>query len=190
MWLLFAVTVFVAPAVTLVVVDSGIVYERYLLVAAAFMILSLAWPVARAARTSMAVAAALVVLFLLGNVVRTWQFIERGRGSFITATRYMTEHSTRNPITVGSDHDFRNGRVLGFYLPFVPGTDALSYYPQEGWPAGGPEWLLVHRLEAEFAPRAELTVRGGYKYTLAQSYPYAGLSGWHLALYHNARDAR
>ena len=188
LWILFFVTVILAPALTLAIVDTGVIYERYLVVALAFMTLSYAWLIDRLAYRSVPVAAALVVVFVIANGVRTWRFVNAGRSHYAAAMRDITERAGGARVTLGSDHDFRNGRVVEFYQPFVPGGDRLVYEPQGQWSAGGPDWLLTHRIEPLFTPRQEITVVGGHRYRLVQSYPYAGVSGWHLALYQNLRS--
>lgn len=187
LWVLFLVTVIVAPALTLMVVDTGVIYERYLLVAAAYMTLSFAWLVDRIAYRTMVGAGVIVVLFVAANAVRTWQFITTGRSHYTDAMAVMLEQSSGSITSVGSDHDFRNGRVVEFYQPLVPGGHGIRYEMQGQWSAGGPDWLLTHRIEPDFTPRTELTVPGGYRYRLVRAYPYPGVSGWHLALYRNAR---
>jgi hypothetical protein len=187
LWILFLVTGLLAPALTLAVVDTGVIYERYLLVALAFITLSFAWLVERLAYRSRLIGAGLVVLFVLANGVRIWEFVREGRSHYLPAITRILAESPGGPVTLGSDHDFRNGRVLDFYGPFVRGGERIRYEMQGEWSPGGPEWLLTHRIEPAFAPRQEITVLGRYQYRLVQAYPYPGISGWHLALYRNAR---
>lgn len=186
LWILFVITIFVAPAVTFSVVDTDLIYERYLLVAAAFMLLSFGWLSARVLRRSLMAGVVLIALLLAGNVARTLQFIGTGRGSFVQAMTYAVQHAVQVPVTIGSDHDFRIGWVVEFYRRFVPGGEKIDYVEQPAWPPAGPEWFLRHRIEPEFFPEPEITVLRRARYRLVSAYPYAGLSGWHMALYHNA----
>lgn len=187
LWILFLVTGLLAPALTLAVVDTGVVYERYLLVALAFITLSFAWLVDRLAYRSRPLAGVLVVLFVVANGVRAWELVRTGRSHYLPAMTRILEESPGRQVTLGSDHDFRNGRVVDFYGPFVSGGERIRYEMQGEWSPGGPDFLLTHRIEPVFVPRQEITVLGGYRYRLVQAYPYPGVSGWHLALYRNAR---
>lgn len=187
LWILFLVTGLLAPALTLAVVDTGVIYERYLLVALAFITLSFAWLVDRLAYRSHLIGAGLVVLFVLANGVRLWEFVRTGRSHYLPAMTRILADSPGGPVTLGSDHDFRNGRVVDFYAPLVSGGERLRYEMQGEWSPGGPDWLLTHRIEPVFEPRQEITVLGRYRYRLVQAYPYPGISGWHLALYRNVR---
>ena len=187
LWILFLVTGLIAPAVTLAVVDTGLIYERYLLVALAFSTLSFAWLADRLFYRSRPIGGTLLVLFVLANGLRTWEFIRDGRSHYLPALTAILDESSAARISLGSDHDFRNGRVVDFYRPFVSGGARIDYQMQGEWSAGGPDWLLTHHLEPVFEPRQEITVLGRYRYRLVQAYPYPGVSGWHLALYRNVR---
>jgi hypothetical protein len=175
---------------TLLTVDSNLLYERYFLLAAAFITLSYSWLLAAAARRSGWLAAVLALAFLVPNAARTLRLIDVGRGSYLPALRHMTELATQHPVTVGSDHEFRNGRLVEFYQRFLPGDVVLEYHTAAEWASAGPEWMLVHSQDRAFTPAASIAVAGGRQYRLSEFYPYAGVSGWHLAVYHNALAVR
>jgi len=186
LWILFAATL-MAPAVMLATVPTSVLFERYFLVATACALLSAGWLAAIVARRSRLVWWGLVALFLIGNASQTWRLIERGRGSYVPAVTHMVTEARRKTITVGSNHDFRVGRVLAFHLSFVPGGERIRYQPAGTWTPAGPEWLLRQSKDADFVPELEITTEGGRQYTLERVYRSAGLSEWHLALYRNQR---
>jgi hypothetical protein len=181
LWLLFATAGIVTPALALLFIDSSLLFERYFLVPLAFLTLAAAWLVARCAASSRLVAVLLVVAYLGGNAVQIARLVRDGRGSYIAALSYMRDHGRIVPIVVGSDHDFRQGRVIEFYQSAVAGD--FVYVARANWPPPGPEWLLIHSQTPDFAPEAQITVQGGRQYSLRQVYRSAALSGWHLALY-------
>ena len=185
LWVLIAVTAVVAPALTLLTVDTTLLFERYFLVAAAFLTFSFAWLLAAAVRRSYLLGAALALAFLVPNATRIARLIDLGRGAYLPAVQHMIAGATQHPVTVGSDHDFRNGRLVEFYRQFVPGGAGLEYHSSIEWAPAGPEWMLVHSQDHAFAPRTDLALTGGRRYRLAAFYPTAGVSGWHLAVYHN-----
>ncbi|HEX8942483.1 MAG TPA: hypothetical protein VF785_05040 [Gemmatimonadaceae bacterium] len=190
LWLLFATATLISPALMLVVARPAFLFERYFLVAIAFAVLSMAWPLAALLARNRAAAFALVTLFVAANSVHTARLITRGRGHYLEAMRWMSQHSERRGggVAIGSDHDFRNGMVVGFYSQFLPPSPRIVHLQQGEWPADGPEWLLLHSQDRDFRPAPRLGDRGGHQYLLANVYPYAELSGWTWAVYHNTLD--
>jgi hypothetical protein len=163
-------------------------FERYFLVAVAFLLLSLAWPLAGLLERKTAGAYAVVALFVVANSVHTARLIVRGRGHYLEAMRWMSQHSERRDVTIGSDHDFRNGMVVGFYARFLPPAPRIVYLQQDEWPTDGPEWLLLHSQARTFIPPPQLGDRNGNRYVFSNVYPYSELSGWTWAVYHNAQS--
>jgi hypothetical protein len=180
------VTTIIAPVLTLLIVDTTLLFERYFLVAAAVLTFSFGWLLAAAMRRSYLLGAALALAFLVPNAMRIARLIELGRGAYLPALQHMTQKATQHPVTVGSDHDFRNGRLVEFYRQFVPAGNDLEYHTGVEWAPAGPEWMLVHSQDYGFVPKTDLALTGGRRYRLAAFYPTAGVSGWHLAVYHNA----
>jgi hypothetical protein len=187
LWLLFATATLVSPALMLVVARPTYLFERYFLVAVAFMLLSLAWPLAGLLQRKAVGAYALLALFVAANSAHTARLIVRGRGHYLEAMRWMAQHSERRDVTIGSDHDFRNGMVVGFYARFLPPTPRIAYLRQNQWPTGGPEWLLLHSQARAFTPPPRLGDRSGNRYLLSTVYPYSELSGWTWAVYRNVQ---
>ncbi len=185
LWILIAVTAGVAPALTVLTLDTTLLFERYFLVAASFLTFSFGWLLAAAMRRSYLLGAALALAFLVPNATRIARLIDLGRGAYLPALQHMTARATQHPVTVGSDHDFRNGRLVEFYRQFVPAGAGLEYHTGVEWAPAGPEWMLVHSQDYGFVPKTDLALTGGRRYRLAAFYPTAGVSGWHLAVYHN-----
>jgi hypothetical protein len=85
-------------------------------------------------------------------------------------------------VTVGGDHDFRNGLPVVFYSRYLPEGRRLVYFSLKEWPPEGPDWLIIHNTCSEKrVPQHIVQIRGG-TYRLAKSYPVLGLSGvgWHI----------
>jgi hypothetical protein len=190
LWILIATATVLSPALMLAVARPAYLFERYFLVAIAFALLSLAWPLAAVLARNRSAAYTLITLFVVANSVHTARLITRGRGQYLEAMRWMSEHSERRGgvVEIGSDHDFRNGMVVGFYSRFLPPSPRIVYLQQSEWPADGPEWLLLHSQDRAFRPAPRLGDRGEHQYLLANVYPYAELSGWTWAVYHNTLD--
>ena len=187
-WLLMLFATVASPCLVLVLIRPTYLYERYFLVDIAFVFVALGWLISAVARRAPAAAVALVSLFVVANSVHTSRLITLGRGNYLPAMQFMIEHSNRPTITIGSDHDFRNRTVLAFYRQFLPPSVRFAYLPRDEWPVEGPEWLLLHSQDAAFVPPMALAA-AGIRYQLDRVYPFAGISGWSWALYHDVRDA-
>jgi len=193
-WVFFAVTLFAAPAVVVAVRAPDFPYwtERHFLVCVPFLLLLAASLLARASRrgrAGAALAAALLALYLAGNALHTADFLRLGRGHYAEAVAYMLERDPEPELTVGSDHDFRNSMLLAFHARALPAGRSLAYLAKDAWPADGPRWLIVHSLAQDYAPAPSYVWAGRVEYELARHFPYAGVSGWHWALYRRSAVA-
>ena len=188
-WWVFYVSVgCVAPLLLIVVVNRPFVYPRYFLISAAFLLLLLSHALAglaRIERFGRPLYALFVVAFLAGNTIHTIRLIEVGRGAYRDAVVMMEQQTVRPRITIGSDHDYRNGFVLDFYRLQLSLRKDMVYFPSTGWPKRGPEWVLRHSKEAGYRADDIFADHHGNTYRLIRQFPYAGLSGWHWAVYHN-----
>lgn len=188
LWLPLGACIFVLPALSLLATRPAVVYPRYFLVSMLFLQLLISWWLVRVfhgSRHGKILYAVFLLAILTGNAVSTSRFLAYGRGGYQAALQFMLEHSSDRDLTVGSDHDFRNSLVLRYYFPRCRGNRRLVYYSQGNWPQGGPEWFLIHSQEPQFTPRETLADELGNAYHLQAVFPYAGLSGWHWAVYRN-----
>jgi hypothetical protein len=165
---------------------------RYFLIGIALFLVLLARLAAAALRAGgwrRAAAIAGLAVFFAGNGVRAARFLERGRGGFQAALRYMAEHGARPAIVVGSDNDFRNGIVLRFYARLLPPGRRLDYRRRERWPAGGPEWIVIHRRTRPPQPLREISFAETGPYRLAAEFDHAAISGFYWGVYRRVAGA-
>jgi len=187
-WVFFSVTLLLAPAVVVAARAVEFPYwtERHFLVCVPFLLLLLAGVLARLSRKGrigMTLAVSLLALYLTGNAIRTGDFLRLGRGHYREAVEYMLAHDPSRVLTVGSDHDFRNSMLLGYYARYVPKDRELVYVSEGAWPPEGPRWLITHSLDARHEPERSYVFDGRIEYTLAKHFPFSGVSGWHWCLY-------
>jgi hypothetical protein len=176
LWLPLALGAFVTPALILATARPEVVYPRYFLV----NVLLLQF---RQGRSGKLVYGAALAAMLAGNAALTVRLLEHGRGGYQAALQYMLARTSGDELTVGSDHDFRNSLVLHYYYRRSGSEKRLVYYPRDEWPATGPEWVLTQNPEPQFSPPKVLRDPSGNAYRLEAVFPYAGLSGWHWAVY-------
>lgn len=187
-WIL-VLTGTISPILVIAVARPDVVAPRYFILAGALLLwvvgLLLASLYRRGGIARVASLSA-TVLFLAGNGYYLTGFLEHGRGGYHEATRYMAEHTRGPQLVVGLDHEFRTGIVLRYYARTVPEKEMLVA-TDASWPAEGPEWFVAHRAENPEQVAAQVADRFGNSYRLEAAYPFAGLSGFHWALYHNLR---
>jgi hypothetical protein len=111
LWVFLAATVLL-PVWVALAIDPPFLFPRYFLVSIVFvplLVASLAsslrrpWPVV------------VLVVWLVANGYSLLQFAREGRGCYEEALRFLLEASDDDVVTVGSDHDLRNERILRFY---------------------------------------------------------------------------
>ena len=191
--LFFAAVGLVAPIVFILALERKEVYPRYFLISMVFLLLLLShflarlWERPRFGKTAYCL---LLAAFLWGNGVHTGRLIRTGRGSYSKAILLMQQQTPFPRITVGSDHEFRNGFVVEFYRHRLPLKKPLVYFPDKQWPPQGPQWLLRHNQEIDYEASKRCQDGVGNSYRLVRQFPYAGLSGFHWALYENSQVGR
>jgi len=188
LWLPLAAGALGLPALVLLLAGPAVLYPRYFLVSMLFLQLLVSWGLVRLfdrARFGKLLYLALLAAMLAGNAASTARLLAVGRGGYQAAVQFMLEHGTDEQLTVGSDHDFRNGLVLEYYFLRSGSPRRLAYFSQGHWPSVGPEWVLWHSQEPTFSPPQTFRDESGQTYSLQAVFPYAGLSGWHWAVYRN-----
>jgi hypothetical protein len=192
-WILMAIAIFAAPAVVLGFMQPEVVAVRYFLIGIALLLLLASRLLAALYREGgwhRGLCLGALAVFTIGNAAHTVPFLERGRGGYRDAVLYMARHTDVPRITAGSDHDFRNERVLRFYKRSLPEGKVLVYHRREDWPRGGPEWLITHAGHQPERPSQQILDAQGNRYRLAAEFDHAAISGFYWALYRNASAGR
>ncbi len=188
-WIFYLSALLVAPALMLGLNSRSYVYVRYFVVLFPFLYLMLGEAmdvVARRFPWARAVVIGLCVLMLVGNTVATAAFLRVGRGGYLNAVNYMAANTPRPNITVGGDHNFRNGYPIYFYSRYLPKDRSMVYLGNDALPPEGPDWYLIHKTcsEENFEPASVVNIQGR-TYRLVETYPVLGLSGVAWYLYRN-----
>jgi hypothetical protein len=187
-WLFYLWVLLLAPAFVLILNPPEHFYFRYLLVCFPFFYLLTGSALASLCRKSSLgkiLSALFLVVFTIVNMQKTADLLKIGRGKYSEAILYMAEHTRGNEIVVVSDHDYRNRIVLSFYERYLPEGKKIIYRNQNQLPLNGPDWMITHSQDMGFSPPPSIRGPAGHTYTLARSFPYAGISGWHWFLYRN-----
>lgn len=186
-WVLWLAIVIV-PAVLIAVLGHEVVYPRYFLATVLCLQIALGSLLGRALSCRgmpRTVAWGALAAITLGNGLHLQTLYREGRGHPAAVVRWMAERTAGDQILVGSDNAFRHGLILAYHLRELPPDKTLMHFGTGPWPPGGPEWLLLHNQDLEWAPEPELLVGDGLRFRLEKVFPYAGLSGWQTAVYRN-----
>ena len=180
----FLSAIFIVPALATVTLKPEFLYFRYFLVCFPFFYLLAAYALAGIYRRpgwGKPVFFAAIIVFSFFNLKATLDLIRYGRGAYSEAIAYMVRESPGLEVVVGSDHDFRNELVLGFYSGFFK-EKRIRYLDKEARLDSTPDWLLAHSVDTAKKPD-EYLFESGYRFTLKQSYGFAGVSGWSWFVY-------
>jgi hypothetical protein len=126
-----------------------------------------------------------ILLFVGGNAIHIRALATYGRGEYKKAVTYIAAHSAPGEVTIGSDNDFRNFTVLGYYERVIRPDRWFGFYKFGTADMAGPQWLLVHRRDGQAPPDRNQPGPLGPQYRLAQSFHHSALSGFDWYLYRN-----
>jgi hypothetical protein len=184
-WPFFAAVLFVTPPLLVLTRGGTHMFFRYFLVCFPFLYLLLgvlaAWGLRQAGAARIATAVALALL-LLAHAGQTATLVAVGRGRYCDAIRFMAASSPAGPVTVGSDHDFRNRLLVEYHARCAPPDRDVRYVSL----GTGPQWMITHARERAFDPPPVMGTRRGLRYEFRRSYPFAGVSGWSWHVYRRA----
>jgi hypothetical protein len=188
----YALAVFITPILGLLSGAEPVLFPRYFIVSIAGGFLLAGYLLARIGGlrrwTSPACLLALA-LFLVGNGWHVGRLFEYGRGQYGAALRYVVSQTPTPVVTVSTDFsEFRNFMAINHYAAAAAGPDRLlRYLPLRHWPASGPQWLFVERLDNEPPAPDHFYGPAGVIYRLERVFPHAPLSGWDWFVYRNTR---
>lgn len=183
---LFAGSAFVMPALLLILMGREDIYPRYFLIG----IVLFQWGLGdwlgslcfEGTQKQFRVAGGiLLVLFGIANVLQDVELIRLGRSHYLEMLADAADNSTSQPAYITADHPFRQGMMLGFYLPRSSAVEKVTLATQ---PDHVPEWILVHGQNPLLDSQTTIDHPQLGKFTLLRKYPASKLSGWDLYLYH------
>jgi hypothetical protein len=121
----------------------------------------------------------LLLAMTTGHLLKISVLLDLGRGHYRRALEDMAAATPGSRLRIGSDSDFKNGKLLRFYGQLLPPAKHLESVPHEQVAAEKPDWLVVRYLPGY----PSLLVGGAVKYDLYSIYPFCGLSGMDWSVY-------
>jgi hypothetical protein len=192
LWVFFAVAIFGSPLLLLVAHRPEFLHVRYFYINIVLLLVLCSYLLGRIYRSEnggpvpFAIA---LVLFIAGNVSNVYDFARFGRGQYLAAVQHMSDKSAGPVLHVESDQDFRIGMLLPFYAAYLPPDQRIEFHLQSALREKSPEWVILSSQAPHYAPSRAITDSRKTRYVLSGVFPFAGLSGFHWALYQRA-DAR
>ncbi len=191
-WLFFAVAVAGSPALFLLG-KPAYLFERYFLISFVFFLLLLSYVLAalwRRSRRGAFVAAAAALVMAAGSVRQIVDFERGDRGHFLDALAYIEGETPGDVVSLSGDYDFRVRKFCTFYAPYLHSRKRLVYHAQDALPAGGADWLLVHRMDDSYPLLEQITDMDDNVYQRARDFRIATFGGWSWHVYRNVRGER
>jgi hypothetical protein len=189
-WSFFVAVLLLAPLTIIVVTRPKIYYFRYLVITFPFFYLVLSFifgKLFRTGRKGFYLVLGVLCLYLIGQAHHLLPLFKQGRGNYQAILAEISNGSSGNILTIGSDHDFRNKMLLTFYQRFLPDRQTLRYMDQQRWNIETPEWIIIHSTDISFEPKPFVMVSNQRIYELTRSERSSGNSGFSWFLYHLSR---
>ena len=185
-WIFYVLVVVVMPLGLLVVLRRAEVYPRYFLIAVFFLIQAAAVGLAdllRRGTVARLVAVVSLVTVMWGNGQHLRRLADLGRGGYLPILESIPFQEPLPVIHLRTDNPFRHPLMFKYLLPEADlQGKTLDVVTPDRVPTAGTEWILTHNLDVYWQPPQTLTTQE-IAYDLRVFRPYAGLSGWGLALY-------
>ena len=192
-WSFYLSVLLLLPSAVILVARPVYFNFRYVILCFPFFYLMLSFLFGRLYRSSgkyRHILTVLVCLFVIGQTQRLVPLFQLGRGSYRPILAEMVRRSRGDVISIGSDHDFRNGLLLSFYSRFLPPRKSIRYIEQPLWGMEMPEWIIKHSTAPSYEPPPFLVVSNENIYELTKEEKFAGNSGFGWFLYHHRTNGQ
>ncbi len=189
LWIFFGVAIFGSPLLLLIAHRPEYLHVRYFYINIVLLLVLCSYLLGRIYRSESGgpvLFAIAIALFIAGNVSNLYDFARFGRGQYLAAVQHMSEKSADGVLEVESDHDFRVGMLLPFYAAYLPPDQRIEFHLQSELRAKAPQWVILSSQAKHYVPPRVITDSRKVRYVRSGFFPYAGLSGFHWALYQRA----
>jgi hypothetical protein len=177
--------IYLMPFLCALLIQPEFFSPRYFLVILPFAYAAPARLLARLVRTRLrrVALAAVLALFLAGQVHLYFNFLRVGRGHFTEALEYIVNHSPSQRVSVASNQDFRSSVELAYYAPRLLRNRQLVYVPQDSHPSFQPDWYILHEEGYQAPGPAVLDTAGDPNWYRVAYFGASELSGQAWTIY-------
>jgi len=127
----------------------------------------------------------LIIFFCFFSIKEFNKHLELGRGNPLGAMQYIVNKTKGPIISITSDHDFRNEKLINFYQKFIiliPGRKIEYVRSLDN--TQHPEWLIIHDPNPDTQPFNKFIRLDSDTYHLEYVFRHASvISGWSWFIY-------
>jgi len=186
-WIFFSIVVALVPTLTLFL-PLPFFNPNYLIFSLPFFYLLLASMLSNfilQKKWQFLFAILIIVLFCFFSINEIKRHFKLGRGNYIEALQYIVQETKDPIISITSDHDFRNEKMLNFYRQFVKLKSGQKIeYVRSLDNTQHPSWLIVHDPNPGAKPFNAFIRLGSDTYHLKRSFLNGSvISGWSWFIY-------
>jgi hypothetical protein len=182
-WRFFALATAV-PVLLAITARPPFLFARYFLISVVFGLMLWSFLLGRLFGRNRWAYAVVLLLFVAGNTTHTLGLTRIGRGQYLEALQYMARNDAARIITISSDHNFGNRKLIEFYAQFLTPSRQIRYVDVGRWRNLRPGWLIIHRYRkwSDDPPEPDYNILGA-RYVLDRTFECAPLSGWRWLCY-------
>lgn len=185
----YPLAILIFPLVQAGFSPAAIYYVRYFIVGGIFVLLLFSWLLADLYRRggSWRVVSLIALIGYTGlNGVNIGDLLRHGRGQNKEALSYIAENTDGQNVSISGNHDYRIRPMVEYYGSGggLQGK-TVTYYPNDAWPAGGVNWIVVQieSNEKPLPPWQSFPDTHGNRFVIMKTFQSAPLSGLHWFVY-------
>ncbi len=183
----FLTMIVLAPTVVLLKTHHAEIYPRYFVVPVAFALLLISDSLAkcwRAGWMARICPIAFISVYVAGNCWWTVRLLDHGRGDYSQALTWMGKQVAVSPMTVCTDHPFRNRVVFEYYIKRLwPEGSPFKYVDLDDRAEQGTEWMIRHNFDGDEDYPDQIKDPFDNVYCLQRIYRHQSLTGWNWWIY-------
>ncbi len=183
---LFLAGVICLPVILVPLLQPRVIFVRYFMVSILFLLLLLGSFFARLSLRGVfgrLIVSVVLYLYLFGNCGYLLNFFKHGRGNYSEILQYIDRNSPKGEvISIGSDHDFRNGVMFSYYSEKLGLKGRMNLLTEDELNNVTPSFFVKQSQDRYFAPEQAIVISTG-RYVLRQVVPFVAESGFTWMVY-------
>ncbi|WP_338605416.1 hypothetical protein [Desulfoferula mesophila] len=188
-WLFYPCCLALFPLAMIVATRPRFIYWRYFVLTAPFLYFLIARLISKQLIIRKPLARLLIICLFIalmgGQFVRLERLVLYGRGGYMAALAYIALNTKGAIVTIGSDDDIHNTRIVGYYKARLPAGKTITYVMQNELKSQPPQWFITHTEATPQALQKCFDPKVTTRYRFQKEFLAAGESGWPWMIYRN-----